>query len=52
MVTIKQNDPEELVRQLAAHGFDADVRTLLLTQIVLRRRANREWLHILRAIKP
>lgn len=52
VVTIKQNDPEGLVRQLAAHGFEADVRTLPLTQIVLRRRANREWLHILRAVKP
>lgn len=44
LVAIKQNDPDGLVAQLQKRGLEAEV--------VLKRRANRELLHILRAIKP
>lgn len=43
VVAIKQNDPEALVQQLQHQGMQAE--------IVLRRRANREHLHILRIVR-
>lgn len=43
LVAIKQNDPEGLVRRLGEQGLEAEV--------VLKRRAGGEFLHVVRAIK-
>lgn len=43
LVAIRQNDPERLVRDLQGYGFTSD--------ICLSRRAGREFLYIIRAIK-
>jgi len=44
VVAIRQNDPNSLVRAMQSIGLDAS--------IVLHRRANREQLFIIRAIRP
>ena len=44
VVAIRQNDPPSLVRAMQSNGLEAS--------IVLQRRANREQLFIIRAIRP
>lgn len=52
LVAIRANDPPALVAALQARGLQVEVCVPTHTQIVLQRRAHREQLFILRAIRP
>lgn len=43
LVAVSQNDPQGIITRLSAHGFDGS--------ILLKRRAGREMLHVVRLIK-